>query len=73
MYMVTIDDSISKNNAYSPLSKIVQQHYLKIMMHALNKSKEVISKEIELNTFLQSSFIHMNSRRVVKLMFNKYA
>ena len=31
------------------------------------------SKEIELNTFLQSSFIHMNSRKVVKLMFNKYA
>ena len=33
---------------------------------------EVISKVIELNTFLQSSFIHMNSKRVVKLVFNKY-
>ena len=39
----------------------------------LHKSKEVILKEIELNTFLQSSFIHMNSRRVVKSMSNKYA
>ena len=56
----------------SPLSKRTRQHYLKIMLHALHKSKEVISKDIELNTFLQSSFIHMNSRRVVKLMFNKY-
>ncbi|RVX04725.1 Retrovirus-related Pol polyprotein from transposon RE1 [Vitis vinifera] len=33
----------------------------------------VILKEIELNTFHQNSFIHMNSRRVVKLMCNKYA
>ena len=57
----------------SPLSKTIQQNYLKIMSHALHKSNEVISKEIELNTFLQSSFIHMNSIRVVKLMFNKYA
>ena len=35
--------------------------------------KEGKSREIELNTFIQSSFIHTNSRIVVKLMFNKYA
>ena len=35
------------------------------MLHALHISKEVISKEIKLDTFLQSSFIHMNSIRVV--------
>ena len=28
------------------------------MLHALHRSKEVISKEIELNTFLQISLIH---------------
>ena len=39
----------------------------------LHKSKEIISKEIERNASLQSSFTHMNSKRVVKLMFNKYA
>ena len=38
----------------------------------MHRSKEVISKEIELNTFLQISFIHTNSRRVVKSIFNKY-
>ena len=39
----------------------------------LHKSKEIISKEIERKTSLQSSFTHMNSKRVVKLMFSKYA
>ena len=34
------------------------------MLHALHKSNEVISKEIELNTFLQSSFIHQKSGEI---------
>ena len=37
---------------------------------SLHISKEVISKEIELNTFLQSPYMHMNFKRVVQLMFN---
>ena len=68
-----IDDSTYPRIMSTLLSKTTWQHYLKIMPHALYKSNEFISKEIELNTFLQSSFIHMNSRRVVKSMFNKYA
>ena len=32
------------------------------MLHALHKSKEVTSKEIELNAFLQSSFIHISPK-----------
>ena len=34
------------------------------MLHALHRSKEVISKEIELNTFIQIYFIHMNSSEI---------
>ena len=55
------------------LSKTIRQHYSKIMLHALHIINKVISKEIELKTFLQCSFIHIDSRIVVKLMFNKYA
>ena len=40
----------------SPLSKTSQQYYLKTMLHALHKSKEVTSKEIEPNTFHQKIF-----------------
>ena len=36
------------------------------MLHVLHISNKVISREIELNTFLQSFFIHMDSKRVVK-------
>ena len=35
--------------------------------------KGVISREIEPSTFHQNSFIHTSSRRMVKLMSNKYA
>ena len=73
MYMVKIDDSTYPRIMLTSLyQSLVRQHYLKIMLYALHKSNEVISKEIELNTFFQSSFIHINSRRVVTLMFNKY-
>ena len=73
MHMVKIDDSTYPRHVDSLLSKTTGKYYLKIILYALHKSNEVISNEIELNTFLQSSFIHMNSRRVTKLMFNKYA
>ena len=73
MYMTKIDDSTYPRIMQIPLLKTVRQHYLKIILHALHGSKEVISKEIKINTFFQNSFIHMNSRRVVKLIFNKYA
>ena len=55
-----------------PLSKTSQQYYLKTMLHALHKSKEVTSKEIEPNTFHQKFSIHMSFRRMVKLMSSKY-
>ena len=48
MYMTKIDDS-----TYPRIMWTIRQHYLKIIMYALHISKEVISKEIELNTFLQ--------------------
>ena len=48
----------------SPLSKTSQQYYLKTMLHALRKSKEVTSKEIEPNTFHQNFSIHMSFRRI---------
>ena len=55
----------------SPLSKITRQYYFKIMMHALHKSNK--ATKIRLNIFHQISFIHMNSKRLVKFKFNKYA
>ena len=56
----------------SPLLKKTQRHYLKIMFHALHRSKEVIFKGIELNMFYQNSLMHMNSRRMMKLIISKY-
>jgi hypothetical protein len=55
-----------------PQSKIARQYYMKIMLLVSHRSEEYILKVIELNTFHQSSFIHMSSRRVVKLMSSRY-
>jgi hypothetical protein len=55
-----------------PQSKIARQYYMKIMLLVLHKLDEDILKVIEPNTFHQSSFIHMSSRRVVKLMSSRY-
>ena len=64
--------TIFKNHVGSPMSKTSQQYYLKTMLHALHKSKEVTSKEIEPSTFHQNFSIHMSFRRMVKLMSSKY-
>ena len=53
------------------LLRIIQQYYMKTMLHVLRKSKEDILKVIELSTFRQSSSTLMNFKKMVKLMFNK--
>ena len=64
--------TIFKNHVGSHMSKTSQQYYLKTMLHALHKSNEVTSKEIEPNTFHQNFSIHMSFRIMVKLMSSKY-
>ena len=51
--------------------RIIQQYYMKTMMHVLRKSNEDILKVIELSTFRQSSSTLMNFKNMVKLMCNK--
>ena len=53
------------------LLRIIQQYYMKTMLHVLSKSKEDILKVIELSIFLQSSSTLMNFKKMVKLMCNK--
>ena len=53
------------------LLRIIQQYYMKIMLHVLRKSKEDIIKVIELSTFRQSSSTLMNFKKMAKLMCNK--
>ena len=53
------------------LLKIIQQYYIKTMLHVLRKSNDDILKVIELSTFRQSSSILMNFKKMVKLMCNK--
>ena len=50
---------------------IIQQYYMKTMLHVLCKSKEDILKVIELSTFRQTSSTLMNFKKMVKLMCNK--
>ena len=53
------------------LLRIIQQYYMKIMLHVLRKSNEDIIKVIELSTFRQSSSTLMNFKKMAKLMCNK--
>ena len=53
------------------LLRIIQQYYMKTMLHVLRKSKEDILKVIELSTFRQSSSTLVNFKKMVKLMCNK--
>jgi hypothetical protein len=53
-------------------SKIARQYYMKIMLFVSHRSDDDILMVIEPITFHQSSFIHMNSKRVVKLMSSRY-
>ena len=51
------------------LLRIIQQYYMKTMLHVLHKSKENILKVIELSTFRQSSSTLMNFKKIVKLLY----
>ena len=53
------------------LLRIIQQYYMKTMLHVLRKSNEDILKVVELSTFRQSSSTLMNFKKMVKLMYNK--
>ena len=46
------------------LLRIIQQYYMKTMLHVLLKSKENILKVIELSTFHQSSSTLMNFKKM---------
>jgi hypothetical protein len=61
-----------RENVVCLQSKIARQYYMKIMLLVSHRSEEDILKVTEPNTFHQSSFIHMSSRRVVKLMSSIY-
>ena len=52
------------------LLRIIQQYYMKTMLHVLHKSKEDILKVIKLSTFHQSSFTLMNFIDVQQIRSN---
>lgn len=56
--------NIFTNHVDSYISKIAQQYYFKIISYELHDLKEVVSREIKLSIFLQSSFIFMNFKKV---------
>jgi len=53
-------------------SKKAPESYMKTMPLVLLRSGEDISKVIEPSIFHQNSFIHMSSKRTVKLMLSRY-
>ena len=59
-----------KHEEYPP-SKVMLPSYMKIMLHTLHKVKNDTLRVIKLSIYHPSSFTFINSRRVMKLLFNE--
>lgn len=73
VWLRTMTQHIRRSCCISSERRRHLQFCMKIMQHALLNLKKVISRAIGQNIFCQSSFSRMTYKRMVTLLFNKFA